>query len=145
MTTNRAKRGLISEINVVPYIDVMLVLLVIFMLTAPLLSQGVVINLPDVAADPIDAARDEPLILSVDSAGAFYLNFGGGADEPLDEQGLRERAAAVVRRNAATPILVRGDEDATHGRVMRGFDLLRRAGATQVVLILDAPDDEDGR
>src|SRR5262245_16936611 len=69
MTTNRSKRGLISEINVVPYIDVMLVLLVIFMLTAPLLSQGVVVNLPDVAADPIDAALDEPLILSVDRAG----------------------------------------------------------------------------
>ena len=145
MTMNRSRRGLISEINVVPYIDVMLVLLVIFMITAPLLTQGVVVNLPDVAADPIDAALDEPLILSVDRTGAFYLNFGDGADEPLDEQGLSERAAAVVRRNAATQIFVRGDEDASHGRVMRGFDLLRQAGAKQVVLMFDAPEDENGR
>jgi biopolymer transport protein TolR len=145
MTGNRSRRGLISEINVVPYIDVMLVLLVIFMLTAPLLTQGVVVNLPDVAADPLDAALDEPLILSVDRAGAFYLNFGDDADEALDEQGLRERAAAAVRRNAATPIYVRGDEDATHGRVMRGFDLLRQAGAKQVVLMFESPDDDNAR
>ncbi|HVJ28924.1 MAG TPA: biopolymer transporter ExbD, partial [Gammaproteobacteria bacterium] len=91
------------------------------------------------------AALDEPLILSVDRAGAFYLNFGDDADEALDEQGLRERAAAAVRRNAATPIYVRGDEDATHGRVMRGFDLMRQAGAKQVVLMFDPPDDDNGR
>ena|SRR5688572_2012759 len=145
MSVNRSRRGLISEINVVPYIDVMLVLLVIFILTAPLLTQGVVVNLPDIAADPVDAGLDEPLILSVDKTGAFYLNFGDGPDEPLDEQGLRERAAAVVRRSAATPIYVRGDEDATHGRVMRGFDLLRQAGAQQVILMFDAPEDDNGR
>jgi biopolymer transport protein TolR len=139
---NRPKsRGLISEINVVPYIDVMLVLLVIFMMTAPLLTQGVVIDLPDVGADPVNGALDDPLILSVDKAGAFYLNFGGPVDEELDEQTVRERAAAVVRRNAATPIFVRGDEGATHGTVMRGFALLRQAGATQVVLMVDAPED----
>jgi biopolymer transport protein TolR len=137
---NRPKtRALISEINVVPYIDVMLVLLVIFMITAPLLTQGVVIDLPDVAADPVSAALDDPLVLSVDSAGAFYLNFGGPADEALDEKSVRERAAAVIRRNAATPIFVRGDEGAVHGKVMRGFALLRQAGAKQVVLMLEAP------
>jgi len=142
---NRTKaRGLISEINVVPYIDVMLVLLVIFMMTAPLLTQGVVIDLPDVAADPVSAALDDPLVLSVDSTGAFYLNFGGPADEPLDAQTVRERAAAVVRRNAATPIFVRGDEGAAHGAVMRGFALLRQAGAKQVVLMLDVPDELTG-
>lgn len=142
---NRLKaRGLISDINVVPYIDVMLVLLVIFMMTAPLLTQGVVVNLPDVAGDPVDVS-DDPLILSVDSAGVFYLNFGGSSDEPLDEQALRERAAAVVRRDPETPIFVRGDEGATHGRVLRGFDLLRRAGAKQVILAVDFPQDENGR
>ena len=132
-------RSFISTINVVPYVDVTLVLLVIFMITAPLLTQGVVVNLPDEAADPIEAALDDPLILSVDKAGTFYLNFGGSADEPLDDQALLERAAAVVRRNAETPIFVRGDEDAAHGKVMHGVALLRQAGATQVVFAVEPP------
>ena len=140
---NRSKtRGLISEINVVPYVDVMLVLLVIFMITAPLLTQGVIVNLPDVAADPINAALDDPLVLSVDSAGAFYLNFGGSVDDPVDEQTLLERASAVVRRNAEIPIFVRADEAAAHGRVMRGIALLQRAGAKQVNLPTESPQEE---
>lgn len=140
---NRSKhRGLISEINVVPYVDVTLVLLVIFMITAPLLTEGVVVNLPDVAADPIDTALEDPLILSVDSAGAFYLNFGDNPGEPLDEQALLERASAVVRRDADTPIFVRGDEDAAHGRVMQGLSLLRQAGAKRIVLPVEPPVDE---
>lgn len=143
---NRTKaHGLISEINVVPYVDVTLVLLVIFMITAPLLTQGVEVNLPDVAADPIDAALEEPLVLSVDSAGAFYLRFGDGADDPLDDAALLERASAIVRRNADIPILVRGDEDAAHGRVMQGLSLLRQAGATSVILPVDLPVDESAR
>jgi biopolymer transport protein TolR len=75
---NRHKnQRLLSQMNVVPYVDVMLVLLVIFMITTPLLSQGIVIDLPNVAADPLDAASSDPLVLSVDPAGRFYLNFGG--------------------------------------------------------------------
>jgi biopolymer transport protein TolR len=135
-------RSLISDINVVPYVDVMLVLLVIFMITAPLLTQGVVVDLPDVPADPVSAPPDEPLILSVDAAGAFYLNFGGSADEALDEDTVLERASAVVRRNPATPIFVRGDERAVHGRVMLGIALLQQAGARQVVLPTELPAEE---
>jgi biopolymer transport protein TolR len=143
---NRSKpRALLSEINVVPYIDVTLVLLVIFMITGPLLTQGVVLNLPDVAADPVDAALDEPLIFSVDRAGAFYLNFGESADEPLDEQAVLDRAAAVMRRDADTPILVRADDAAVHGRVMKGIGLLRQAGVQRVIFAFDPPEDEDGR
>jgi len=143
---NRCKpRALLSEINVVPYIDVTLVLLVIFMITAPLLTQGIVVNLPDVAADPVDAALDEPLIFSVDRAGAFYLNFGDRADEPLDEQAVLERAAVVMRRDADTPILVRADDAAVHGRVMKGIGLLRQAGVQRVMFVLDPPEDEQGR
>jgi biopolymer transport protein TolR len=140
---NRGKnRALISDINVVPYIDVMLVLLVIFMITAPLLSQGIIINLPDVPADPLDAALSDPLVLSVDSEGRFYLNFGGDAETALDELSVVERASAVLRRNADAPMFVRGDEGATHGRVMRGFALLKQAGANQVVLVTEVPDVE---
>ena len=131
---------LISEINVVPYIDVMLVLLVVFMIAAPLMTQGVIVNLPDVPADAVDAALDDPLILTVDSAGRLYLNFGGDAEQPVDEQTVLERARAVISRNPATPIFVRGDEGATHGRVMEGFALLRRSGAEQVVLVVETPE-----
>src|SRR5262245_21206683 len=122
---------LISGINVVPYVDVMLVLLVTFMIAAPLMTQGVVVNLPDVPGDDVQAALDEPLILTVDSDGRYYVTFGGDAERPVDEQTVLERAGAVVRRDAATPIFVRGDERATHGQVMHGFALLRRAGAKQ--------------
>jgi biopolymer transport protein TolR len=138
---NRGRnRGLISAINVVPYIDVTLVLLVIFMITAPLLSQGIVINLPDVPADPLDTARSDPLVLSVDSEGRFYLNFGGDAETALDEGSVVERAKVMLRRNADVPMFVRGDEGAAHGRVMRGFALLKQAGADQVVLVTELPD-----
>lgn len=135
-------RGLISNINVVPYVDVMLVLLVIFMITAPLLSQGIVIDLPDVEAEALDAALDDPLVLSVDREGRLYLNFGGDADAPLDELAVVDRARAMLRRNADVPIFVRGDEGAVHGRVMRGFSLLKRAGAEQVILLTELPDSE---
>lgn len=135
-------RRLISEINVVPYIDVMLVLLVIFMITAPLLSQGILIDLPDVPADPLTDALDDPLVLSVDREGQFYLNLGGDAQTPLDEQTVLDRAAAIMRRRAETPIYVRGDEGAAHGRVMRGFALLKQAGAGQVMLVTDVPQSE---
>jgi len=145
MMSRSKPRALLSEINVVPYVDVTLVLLVIFMITAPLLTQGIAVNLPDVAADPVDVAADEPLIFSVDRAGAFYLSVGGSADEPLDEQAVLERAAAIMRRNADTPILVRADDAAVHGRVMRGIGLLRQAGVQRVMFAFDPPVDEDGR
>jgi biopolymer transport protein TolR len=132
--------ALISGINVVPYVDVMLVLLVVFMIAAPLITQGVVVNLPDLDAAAVDAAVDEPLILTVDRADRFYLSLGADADEPIDEQTLLERVSAVVRRDAATPIYVRGDEDATHGQVMHGFALLRSAGAKQAVLVVESPE-----
>src|SRR5262245_24711123 len=87
-------RALISNINVVPYVDVMLVLLVIFMITAPLLSQGIAIDLPDVQAEPL-VPTDEPLVFSVDGEGRFYLNLGDNPETPLDESALRDRVSAV--------------------------------------------------
>jgi biopolymer transport protein TolR len=131
---------LISGIKVVPYVDVMLVLLVVFMIAAPLMTQGVIVNLPDVPADDVQAALDDPLILTVDSGGRYYVNFGGDAEQPVDEQTVLDRTAAAIRRNAATPIFVRGDEQATHGQVMHGFALLRRAGAKQAVLVVEWPE-----
>ena len=137
---NRTKNlGLISDINVVPYVDVMLVLLVIFMITAPLLSQGITIDLPDVPADQLDVSMDDPLVLSVDSEGRLYLNFGGNAETALDEQVVRDRVNAVVRRNAEVSVFVRGDEEAIHGRVMRGVSLLNKAGVRHVIFVTEEP------
>ena len=102
-------RRLMAEINVVPYIDVMLVLLIIFMITAPLLTQGITVDLPTAAAEPLDPEflRDnEPLVLSIDEEGLFYLNVGDDEDSPVDAQTVVITTAAVLRRNVETPVLV---------------------------------------
>jgi biopolymer transport protein TolR len=135
-------RKLISEINVVPYVDVMLVLLVIFMITAPLISQGIIVDLPDVPSDPVNAALDDPLNLSVDAQGRFYLNFGGDPEQPVDDQTVLDRTSALVRRNADVSIFVRGDEGATHGSVMNGFALLHKGGAKQAILVTESSETE---
>jgi biopolymer transport protein TolR len=129
-----------AEINVVPYIDVMLVLLIIFMITAPLLTQGISVDLPEVGAEALDPdlLRDnEPLVLSVDRDGAFYLNISDDPDAPVDEETVVTMTAAVIRRNAETPVLVKADENVPWGRLARGMVLLTQAGATNVGMITD--------
>ena len=126
------QRKLMGEINVVPYIDVMLVLLIIFMITAPLLTQGISVDLPQAAAEPLDPELmedNEPLVLSIDRDGLLYLNIGGDDQEPIDEQTVLARTAAVLRRNAQTPVLVKADQAVPYGRVVTGMVLLQQAGA----------------
>ena len=98
-----------GEINVVPYIDVMLVLLIIFMITAPLLTQGVKVDLPRAAAEPLEAQRLQPLVLSVDRQGRLSLNLGGDPRLALDEATVATRATAALRKNPDTPVLVKAD------------------------------------
>ena len=132
-----------GEINVVPYIDVMLVLLIIFMITAPLLTQGISVELPRAAAEPLDPALmqdNEPLVLSIDRDGLLYLNIGGDDEEPIDEQTVLARTAAVLRRNAETPVLVKADQAVSYGRVVTGMVLLQQAGAERVGFITDPPE-----
>ncbi|MGE0030320.1 MAG: protein TolR [Steroidobacteraceae bacterium] len=129
-----------GEINVVPYIDVMLVLLIIFMITAPLLTQGVQVELPDADAQPIDPdlLRDrEPLVLSVDRDGRYYLNIGGDEDAPIEAVEVARRARAVLERDAATPVLVKADERVPYGSVVRGMVLLQQAGAKKIGFLTD--------
>jgi biopolymer transport protein TolR len=147
MNTNKTKgkRRLMSEINVVPYIDVMLVLLIIFMITAPLLTQGIQVDLPNAPAQQLDPELlkdNEPLVLSVDREGQFYLNIGDDEDAPVDDATVVERASAVLRRNAQTPVLVKADEAVPYGRVVTGAVLLQQAGATKIGFQTD-PDDTD--
>ncbi|HEY8266130.1 MAG TPA: protein TolR [Steroidobacteraceae bacterium] len=140
MPTQRRRRKLMGEINVVPYIDVMLVLLIIFMITAPLLTQGVQVELPEANAKPIDPdllKNREPLVLSVDRDGRYYLNIGGNEDSPVGEAEVARRAGAVLGRDPSTPVLVKADERVPYGSVVRGMVLLQQAGATKIGFLTD--------
>ena len=132
-----------GEINVVPYIDVMLVLLIIFMITAPLLTQGISVDLPAVGAEPLDPellSQNEPLILSLDRDGRLYLNYGEDPNAPVDEEAVLTTTAAVIRRNAETPILIKSDQAVSVGRFAAAMVLLQRAGADSIGIITDPLD-----
>lgn len=133
------KRGrrLMGEINVVPYIDVMLVLLIIFMVTAPLLTQGVKVELPKASAEPVVATQKQSLVLSVDKQGRYYLNLGSKQDAPISESEVLNRVSAVIRREPNTPVYVNADTGVSYGVVVQGMALLQRAGAGQVSLLTD--------
>jgi len=126
-----------GEINVVPYIDVMLVMLVIFMITAPLLNQGVDVDLPQADAEPMDDQQQEPLVLSVDAEGRYFLNVGGDPEAAIDGDTLVSRASAVLRQRPKTPVLVRGDAKVDYGRVVAAMALLQQAGAPKVGLVTE--------
>ena len=134
------KRKPVSEINVVPYIDVMLVLLIIFMITAPLLQQGVEIELPQASANPISPDQKEPVVVSVDRQSRYFLNIGDNKDKPIDAEQLVNRIAAVLKYSPDTPVLVRGDHAVDYGSVINAMVLLQTAGVDKVGLMTD-PDE----
>jgi biopolymer transport protein TolR len=140
MSRTKSKHRLMSEINVVPYIDVMLVLLIIFMITAPLLTQGITVDLPKAPAEALDPEMlkdNEPLVLSVDRDGNFYLNIGDDVEKPVEDTVVIERVAAVIRQNPMTPVLVKADQSVPYGRVITGASLLQKAGAEKVGFLTD--------
>ena len=130
----KRRKKLMSEINVVPYIDVMLVLLVIFMITAPLLSQGVKVDLPKAAAQPVDSQDRETLVLTVDREGRYFLD-----DRRITSEELRRKVAAILRARPQTPVLIRGDRQSNYGEVVRAMTLLQSAGAPSVGLLTEPP------
>ncbi len=134
------KRRPISEINVVPYIDVMLVLLIIFMITAPLIQQGVEIDLPQALANPIDPDQAEPVVVTVDKNGAFYIDIGDQPDKPVAAQLLVNRVAAVLKLKPGVPVLVRGDRAVAYGQVVDVMVLLQKAGVPRVGLVTEQPE-----
>lgn len=131
------KRRAMAEINVVPYIDVMLVLLIIFMITAPLLSQGVEIDLPTAEANPISPDQQEPLVVAVNKTGDYFLNIGDQPDQPVKANLMVNRVAAVLKLRPETPVLVRGDRDVDYGSVVRAMVLLQQAGVAKVGLMTE--------
>ena len=126
-----------AEINVVPYIDVMLVLLVIFMITAPLLMQGVKVELPQSSSAPLDQQDLEPLIVSIKQDGSYYLNLGDAQEESKPLQQITETIAKVLRQKPETPVLVWGDAKVEYGVVVHLMSLLQGAGAPSVGLVTE--------
>lgn len=136
----RKKRRPVSEINVVPYIDVMLVLLIIFMVTAPLVTQGVKVDLPKAQAEPLKDESKPPLIASVDAQGNYYLNVGDSQDEALNAVDLATVVAAQLKLEPETPVVVKGDGAVPYNNVVQLMVLLQRAGVPSVGLMTDMPE-----
>ncbi|HKJ50138.1 MAG TPA: protein TolR [Gammaproteobacteria bacterium] len=131
------KRRAVSEINVVPYIDVMLVLLIIFMVTAPLLQQGVDVDLPTAPANPLDADSPEPIVISVDKKGLMYLNIAIDPDASLAAVTLIKQLKAALAREPKRPVLVRGDANGPYQHVVSTLVLLQQADVESVGLVTD--------
>jgi len=140
MRKSRLRRRPMSEINVVPYIDVMLVLLVIFMVTAPLITQGVKVELPRADAEVISAETSEPIVITVDQFGDLYLDLGEEKNLPVDPETLMVRLSAVLKYNPNAPIMVKGDAAVDYGRVVEAMVLAQAAGAPSVGLITVPPE-----
>ena len=133
------RRRMMADINVVPYIDVMLVLLVIFMVTAPMLMQGVEVDLPDANAAPVKDQDAEPLIVSINAAGQLFLNLGADEKQALELATIRQRVSAVLRRSPDKPVLVWGDKNVAYGNVVVVMTALQEAGAPSVGLVTESP------
>jgi biopolymer transport protein TolR len=131
----------IAEINVVPYIDVMLVLLIIFMIATPLLTQGVDVELPKADAEPIVSEHNEPIIVTVNEEGEYFLNLATEAQQAMSPQALLNRVAAEVqlaqREGVTRPVLVKGDSRVNYGAVVGAMVLLQQAGVAQVGLLTE--------
>lgn len=143
MIRAKPKRQLpMAEINIVPYIDVFLVLLIIFMITAPMLTQGVTVDLPKAASQNLKPADREPIIVSVNQQGNYFLNISSTPDNPMDDQALLVRVAAELemarQSNQKMNVLVKGDQGVAYGKVVQAMALLKKAGAEQVGLLTDS-------
>ncbi|MFB1035922.1 MAG: protein TolR [Sinobacterium sp.] len=136
----RKRRRPVSEINVVPYIDVMLVLLIIFMVTAPLVTQGVKVDLPKAEAQPLEEESKPPLVASVDAQGQYFLNVGKSQQEPMSAVDLAILVAAHLQVEPNTPIVVKGDGAVAYSQVVQLMVLLQRAGAPSVGLMTTLPE-----
>ncbi|WP_028471044.1 protein TolR [Neptunomonas japonica] len=131
------KRKLNADINVVPYIDVMMVLLVIFMVTAPMLTQGVSVELPQATAEPVDAQDQEPVIVTVDKDGLYYINIGGSETEAISSEEVSSRVQKIMSVNPKQLLLVRGDKNVYYDKVVTLMSLMQQSGASSVGLVTE--------
>jgi biopolymer transport protein TolR len=145
MEQGKRKRRLIGEINVVPYIDVMLVLLIIFMATAPLLTQGVKVELPKATSEPLPASDQQPLILSIDSSAQMFLNLGDKPAAPLDETTLLAGVRQALAVNPERDVLVKADTRVAYGKVIGAMVILQQGGARKIGFLTDPLPEQVGR
>ena len=136
---SRKRRGPMAEINVVPYIDVTFVLLMIFMITAPLVQTGVDVDLPQTEAAAVDLKDEPPLIVSIKKDGSFYIDIGDRQDEPVAEDVLYSRVSTVLKNKPQTQIYVRGDHLVEYGKIVTVMAALKAAGAPKVGLMTTPP------
>ncbi len=141
MSRDNYKRRAMSEINVVPYIDVMLVLLIIFMVTAPLLKQGVDVDLPEAPAKTLDVNSPEPIVISVDQQGRYFLNVSATPESELQGDMLVSEIRQALTKNKKRPVMVRGDKNGVYQNVVSLLVLLQQAGIGSVGLITEPGDD----
>jgi biopolymer transport protein TolR len=134
------KRRAIADINVVPYIDVMLVLLIIFMVTAPLLKQGVDVDLPNAPANPLDVNSPEPIVVSVDIKGMMFLNIAPEPEAEIAADALVKQVKAALARDPKRPVMVRGDANGPYQNVVSTLVLLQQAEVGSVGLVTDPED-----
>ena len=135
----KQRRALLSEINVVPYIDVMLVLLVVFMVAAPLMVQGILINLPETKSDPLPRERSDPLIISLREDGVIFLETVSTKNLPLDLDKLSEMVTKIIKANPSLQVFVRGDGNVNYQSVMDLMSALQASGVEDVGLITKPP------
>ncbi|MDP6917068.1 MAG: protein TolR [SAR86 cluster bacterium] len=139
MTSRRRRRTLLSEINVVPYIDVMLVLLVVFMIAAPLMVQGVLVNLPETLSEPLPREKSDPLIISIKSEGTFFLETQATKNTPLGLDEISIQVEKILKANPSLQVVVRGDGGVKYQKVMELMSVLQASGAEDVGLITQPP------
>lgn len=137
MSRQRTRKRPMASINVVPYIDVMLVLLIIFMVTAPLLTQGVKVDLPQTDAKAVENSEQEPVVVTVRQDGAYFINVGDHPEKPVAGELLQKRVALLVEKNPQTQVLVRGDHRVDYGAVVGVMALLQQSGLPSVGLVTD--------
>ncbi|MGR8934906.1 MAG: protein TolR [Gammaproteobacteria bacterium] len=137
--TGRRKGGRrkpMSEINVVPYIDVTLVLLIIFMVTAPMLQTGVDVDLPQAEAKTVEADDGNlPVVVSIDSEGHYYLSVDGGDAEPVSLEEVSVRVSGVLSAKPQTQVYIKGDNAVDYGKVVSIMAALKNAGVPNVGLM----------
>ena len=130
---------MLSEINVVPYIDVMLVLLVVFMIAAPLMVQGVLVNLPETLSEPLPIEKNDPLIISIKSEGLFFLETQATKNIPLNLEDISLHVDKILKANPSLQVIVRGDGNVKYQKVMELMSVLQASGAEEVGLITQPP------
>ena len=140
VNSRHGRRRMMAEINVVPYIDVMLVLLIIFMVTTPLITQGVRIELPQAPSEVLPPSDQEPVVVTVAADGQVFVDIGENPEQAIDDETLVTRIAAVMQFKPQTEVLVEGDRNVDYGRVVQVMTLLKNAGVDGVGLITEPPE-----